>query len=59
MSELYNTKFDFTTSSFFKIFPKYTDIEINRPISFWTENGNPTDGNSDITYYITYQIVAV
>jgi len=56
---LYNTKLDFLTTSFFKIFPKNNDIETNRPISFWTENGNPTDGNSNITYYITYQIVAV
>lgn len=56
---LYITKLDFLTTSFFKIFPKNNNIEINRPFSFWTEDGNPTDGNSDITYYITYQIVAV
>jgi hypothetical protein len=56
--QIATVQLDFTTTFFRKNNSNY-NIESNRPISFWTEDGNPENGNSDLTYYITYQIVAV
>ena len=55
--QLYSEDLDFVTS-FRKVMTTVgSDIETLRELSFWVDTGNPTAGDSDISFYITYQVV--
>jgi hypothetical protein len=57
--DIFQPDITFTQSGFNRIGFSGSGIESGRSVIFYTENANPTLGDSTIDFYITYQVVQI